>query len=464
MEKKLIERGDSLLLSMSAGKDSMFMLSMVRALQEEFNLRLGVFHLNHLTRGDESHGDESFLREYLASLGIESFFERHDFSTKNKEGKARLSFEERARKVRYSMLRELQSRHGFYKILTAHNMEDNGETIFMRMLRGTGIRGLEGIPEMENGIVRPILTFGRDEIYGYLRENNIPWREDSSNSSNKYDRNYIRNEIFPTVLARFPHSIQNLVKLASHARESRLLTEELLSLNYKDFVHREGDSFFIITAENDIPLLRFIIAEILRNNYDIVLSNSVYGEIFRKLSGDRTNLLLYSSEKVHLRKGLFRGKGAIIISHGEVEEPCGPWSYTILNDREGEVVLEEVNARISYKKCSREEYLRLKEEGTSRGFYGGVAFALNSSTKIMEVRNIREGDKISIERGSKKIKDLMIEKKLDSVAKKKVPLISIDNEVAVYFPLPWVDDTFRVSKKYWIDDNSEEIILLKYSS
>ncbi len=455
-EKELFEDGDALLLSMSAGKDSMFMLSMVLQVREELNLRLGVFHLNHLTRGDESLGDEVFLREYLTSHGIEPFFHQYDFSAHGKPG---LSFEERARAIRYSMLREIKNEKGFNKILTAHNLEDNAETIFMRILRGTGMRGLEGIPETERGIVRPILTFHREEIYAYLRENEIPWREDSSNFSNKYDRNYIRNEVFPVIESRFPRYINKIAQLSNHVRESRLLLEDLIAHNYGEYVHQEGHVFFIDISSPGMtnPLLRLIISEILRNNYDVVLSNAVYEEIFRKLKQRKTNLHLYSLGKLQLRKGLFKEKPSVIISKEDLEKILEEWCHIIPPEREGSVFLTEVNAEVHYRRCSRDEYQALKEDG-------GVAFSHDNPESVIAIRNRRQGDRIVIETGTKKIKDFMIEKKLDTVTKKKVPLITVDNEVAVYLPLPWAEDAFRVSKKYWIDNNSENIIILNYMS
>jgi len=454
IQKKIIIPGDSLLLSMSAGKDSMFMFSLISGLMDEMNLRVGVFHLNHMLRGEESDGDESFLRDYLQKYNVTLHLNRYDFPNIKD---SRFSFEEQAREVRYSMLKDIKNESGYDKILTAHNRDDNAETVFMRVLKGTGLRGLEGIPERENYLLRPVIHYGTEEIYDFLRKTSVPWREDSSNRSDYYLRNIVRNRIFPMLKESFPAHVNNLIKLSCHARENRELMEDLIGRNYDKYVEEHGGNHVLYAAEfhDNEPLMKFIISEILRNNYRTVLTNSVYEEIFRKFYGNRSNVSLYCNGEIEIMKGLFSGKIAIFI--GAYAEDTAPeeWEYSLPECENGEVFLKETGAILSYRRISRIEYDNLKINES-------IVIDTGEESSVISVRNRRKGDRILIKKGSKKIKDLMIEKKLDSVAKKKVPLIIVNNEVAAYLPLPDSGDSCRISHKYCVVDDSKKIILFEY--
>ncbi len=450
LDKNLFTENSSLLLSMSAGKDSMFMFCNIMSLVKEMRLRIGVFHLNHLLRGEESDGDEEFLKSFLMDYQVETYFREYDF---NACADHRKSFEEHARTVRYSMLDSIKSEFNYDLILTAHNKNDNAETVFMRILKGTGLRGLEGIPESEGSLVRPVLPFDVEEIYSFLRNNSLKWREDSSNLSDKYERNFIRNSVFPLIGSRFSGFLDNITGLMEHSRENRLLMERFIDERFGHCVYSEGDSHFvdIECLNDDIPVTKFIISKILRNNYDTVLSHSVFREIFRKIYSKRSNILLYSNGTVSINKGYHKGKAVISLSMYNSDEIPDEWEYAI-PEGDGEICIKESDMVIYFRRfsCVAEIPAEYKD-------FIGIG-DLPSASKVM-VRSRRPGDRIIIKNGRKKIKDLMIEKKLDSVAKKKVPLITVNNEVAVYLPLPDSGDNFRISKKYLIDSDSKNIIL-----
>jgi len=168
--RNLITPGDSILLALSAGKDSMAMLDLMLRYKENVSLKLGIFHLNHLTRGIDSDNDAALVRVKAAEYGIPFYECTFDFKTSGITG---ISFEEQARDVRYNMINSIISSEGFNKAATAHNSMDNVETLLMRIFSGTGIFGLRGINHINGNIIRPLLDIYPDEIYSYLHYKNI---------------------------------------------------------------------------------------------------------------------------------------------------------------------------------------------------------------------------------------------------------------------------------------------------
>ena len=201
IKNSLIGPGMKILLSCSAGKDSMALLAVLYALKERFRCDLGIFHLNHLMRGAESDRDEDFLKSVSDNMGLPFYVERYDFSEhKTRRG----SFEEQARNVRYGLIEQYLKNCGYDRCAMAHNNDDAVETVLMRICTGTAIHGLQGIPAKRGHIIRPLLHASASDIYSFLKEESISWREDSSNSDDVYTRNFIRNTVIPRLETRFP--------------------------------------------------------------------------------------------------------------------------------------------------------------------------------------------------------------------------------------------------------------------
>lgn len=196
----LFERGDRVIAAVSGGLDSIVMLDILIALHESMKIDLVVAHFNHQLRGAESEEDEQFVRKFSASHGLECYVE--GANTESWAESQKLSLQEAARELRYAFFDKLRSSAGFYKIATAHNADDNAETILLNICRGAGVRGLSGIPvwRKDISVVRPLLGVTRDQIESYSREKKLPYRLDSSNLESDYTRNYLRLEIVPQLI------------------------------------------------------------------------------------------------------------------------------------------------------------------------------------------------------------------------------------------------------------------------
>ena len=178
-------------IAVSGGIDSMVLVHLFQHYQYEF----GLLHCNFKLRGDESDGDMRFIHDYSEENTLHlriGFFETMQYAKQNK-----VSTQVAARELRYEWFYEQMEEMNAQYVLTAHHLDDNLETFIINLSRGTGLEGLTGIPQQNDKILRPLLPFSREEIQEYAKENNIKWREDSSNSSDKYLRNKIRHDLIP---------------------------------------------------------------------------------------------------------------------------------------------------------------------------------------------------------------------------------------------------------------------------
>ena len=217
----LIKAGDRVLVAVSGGADSVALLYLLHSMG---NLDLLVAHLNHGLRGEESDGDELFVRRLAADLGLPVFAERADVRALAADG--RLSLEDAGRRARYAFFGRIAAEHGAVSVALAHHADDQAETVLMRLLRGAGGTGLAGMsPRSAGRYVRPLLCVTRAEIESYLRERRLHFRVDSSNASNEFLRNRIRNQLLPLLAGYNPAVFERLTATA----EIVAADEELLA-------------------------------------------------------------------------------------------------------------------------------------------------------------------------------------------------------------------------------------------
>lgn len=222
------------LLAVSGGIDSMYMAE--RAPELFPGASFAVCHCNFGLRGDESDGDEAFVRDWCARKGMPLFvksFPTADFARQND-----LSIEMAARELRYSWFGELCASGGFDCVAVAHNADDNAETFFLNLLRGTGTRGLRGMGDRDF-IVRPLLGISRTEIRSWMEERGLAWREDSTNASPAYKRNRLRGEVIPVLKEMNPSLLSSLGRTMEHIRQVDDIAEDYF-LSVRDDVLRSG--------------------------------------------------------------------------------------------------------------------------------------------------------------------------------------------------------------------------------
>lgn len=212
-----------LLLAVSGGLDSVALTYLCTQSQ----LDVALAHCNFNLRGAESDADEAFVIKLAETLNIEVFTQK--FDTLNYAAKNKLSIQMAARELRYNWFQELAVALNFDFILTAHHADDQLETFLINFLRGTGLDGLTGIPEINDNIIRPLLPFSREEIEIYLKNAHLLWREDSSNVSTKYLRNKLRHEVVPVLKDINPQLLDSFKSTLSHLNDVTDIVDESLN-------------------------------------------------------------------------------------------------------------------------------------------------------------------------------------------------------------------------------------------
>lgn len=230
-----------LLLAVSGGIDSMVMSDLFL----KNNFQIGIAHCNFQLRGEESSDDQKFIESYASKNSVPCYTTK--FDTQSFANDYKVSIQVAARELRYKWFYELLETQNFNYILTAHHADDNLETFLMNLSRGTGIEGLTGIPQQNKEIVRPLLPFSRDEIECYAEENNVEWREDSSNSSDKYLRNKIRHDIVPTLKEINHDFLESLRKTQSFLKQTQIMAEDAAIMVYQQVAKQNGDEIHFDT-------------------------------------------------------------------------------------------------------------------------------------------------------------------------------------------------------------------------
>ena len=223
-QQHLFVADDTILLAVSGGVDSMTMVELFH----QAGFPFAIAHCNFSLRDAESDEDELLVRSIAKEkYGAECFCKRFDTKSYGKQQK--LSTQEAARALRYEWFEQLRSQHQFTAIATAHHKDDQIETFFINLLRGTGIAGLTGIPQQQNHIIRPLLFASSCEIEAFADENKIAFRNDSSNADNKYLRNKIRHQLIPLLEELNPHYAATLQQTIRNLYHTEHIYREYLA-------------------------------------------------------------------------------------------------------------------------------------------------------------------------------------------------------------------------------------------
>lgn len=424
-ENNLIEKGDSIVSAVSGGSDSVFMLEMLLAIKDDYNLKIIVSHVNHGLRGAEAQRDEDFVKKLAEKNGLIYEVEHIDMAGYAKEHS--LTCEEAGRKLRYLFFEEIKEKYKADKVAIAHNENDVAETIFLNIFRGTGLDGLESIPLRRDFYIRPILCFEKSEILDFLKENNIRYVDDSTNFTNDYKRNMIRNEIIPFIKKNFNENIvSSMSRLASIAKENNLYLEDIIKDKYINIVKsntidREGFNE-LNHYEKTLVLRKF-----LRENLNYL------NNISKDNIEDMINLISLDSGKKYDIDG----------------------KHYLVNDFD-----KTIFKKLDINELSEEISLDFKLDKVYNIYGSKFKFVLSDKilskkyldydllTGKLSLRNRRSGDRFNPigMKGSKKIKDYFVDKKVSSDDRSKVLFLMNGDEIA-YVVGHDIADKYRASSK-----------------
>lgn len=273
-KNELIKYGDTIVIGVSGGPDSITLLHVLTRMQEKLGIKIVVCHVNHMLR-PEAIEEENYVKNYCTREHIKCYVKRISVEEVAKQEK--IGTEEAGRKIRYAFFEEIAKKEGANKIATAHTANDNAETILLHLFRGTGIAGLRGIAPIRNErYIHPLLECTREEIEQYCMEHHLEPKIDSSNDQNIYARNKIRNIVIPYVKKEYnPNIIETLNRLGELAKEeTNCIQKETVKLAQEIVIKQENEVEVILDLKkfNNLEefwqkqLILYAIYLLFRNN------------------------------------------------------------------------------------------------------------------------------------------------------------------------------------------------------
>lgn len=286
-----------LLLAISGGLDSVVLMHLCNQL----HLNISLAHCNFKLRNEESDLDENFVIN-LAQISSNQIF-TINFETEKIAKNRQISIQIAARELRYNWFGELEEKHSFDFILTAHHLDDSLETFLIHLTRGSGLEGFTGIPSTNGNIIRPLLPFSRAEILEYAIENQLEWREDSSNAITKYLRNNIRHQVIPILKEINPSLLDSFANSISYLQDAQqIIDDRIEEISAKISVEKDGMLFFDISKINQLSNPKAYLYQLLKkyqftewNNVVDLLTSQSGKQVFSKthvLLKDRDFLIL----------------------------------------------------------------------------------------------------------------------------------------------------------------------------
>jgi len=236
IDNNMLQNNDAVLVGVSGGSDSIALINILKTLSIKKLKKIGIAHINHGLRGDESERDSDFVKTAARKYNLPFYIKKTNVIHYQKE--QGLSLEEAGRDVRYKFFYHIMDENGYNKLALGHHANDNAELILMNLLRGSGTLGLSGIPPVRNGrIIRPLINVTKEEIQLYLSENNINFITDSSNFDNQFLRNRVRRKLLPLLKNDFnPNITDTLNRLGVICKSENEWMDSIVDFSYKKCV------------------------------------------------------------------------------------------------------------------------------------------------------------------------------------------------------------------------------------
>lgn len=244
------------LLAVSGGADSMVLSHLFQI--SGFNFQIA--HVNYHFRGEDSNLDQNLVEKFCSENQIK--FHLKDISDEDKSKMK--SLQNWAREIRYDFFFKILEEENLDYIVTAHHLNDELETFIINLSRGSGIKGLSGIPRNENRILRPLLKFTKEEIYDFAKENNIAFREDKSNEKDDYLRNKIRNQLTPKIVEIFPNFLEQFGESLSYLSSVNDFYQNEIENAFQEILISENEENFVLNKEILLQKPKVLIIEIIR--------------------------------------------------------------------------------------------------------------------------------------------------------------------------------------------------------
>ena len=443
-KNKILQDGDSVLLGVSGGADSVCMLHVLYSLREKYHLKLYVVHVNHGIRGSEAKRDADFVEQMAENLQIPFRVVTANIPEMAKEQK--LSEEEAGRIFRYNTFEQVANEVGANKIAVAHNLNDNSETVLFNLFRGSRLKGLRGISPMRGQIIRPLLCCSRNEIEQYLQENNLSYCTDSTNKETDYSRNRIRLKLMPYIKENINQKAEyNIVNAAENLSQ---VYEYIYGEAQKAYRIQVKDNVLLNSAEdlNVVILQEVVRMWILENTgrlKDIKANhvNIVIGLLSNQVS--KKSELPYGLKLIKTYEGV-----KVLLENNEGKDSNG---QTIIED--GKIFnTEKITVTVeneSFDKSNIPDLLYTKWLDYDK--IKGLTLRKRLPGDYIEISGSESGRSVK-----KKLKKYFIDNKIPQEERNNIWLLADGNHVV------WIVG-YRISEMCKVTDSTKRIIKITYN-
>ncbi len=426
-------KNKKILVAISGGIDSVVLTHLLHHL--EFNIVLA--HCNFSLRGKESDADAQFVKDLANKLDIDC--KTSVFDTQTYAKKQQLSTQMAARELRYKWFEKTRIEFDLDYIVTAHHLDDNLETFLINFIRGTGLNGLTGIPEIKGKIIRPLIPFSRKEIEVYASENNLSWREDASNKKTAYQRNKIRHQIVPLLKQMNPSLLNSFQKTTNNLKESQSIINNTIESFKKIVISTEH----IGNINSTTRFQKIDIQKLKQFEYPKAYLFELLKEYRFTEWNDVVDLLNAQPGKQVLSAShrLVKDRDFLLLT--EINSVKS--DQKVYEIKESQEVLELENGKFLFKKAK----IQNSHVGTQNSVF------INQEKLIfpLTLRKMKQGDyfyPLGME-GKKKISKFFKDEKLSLIDKENTWLLCSNNDI-VWIVNKRLDDRYKV-------DHSTDLIL-----
>ncbi|MGE5628202.1 MAG: tRNA lysidine(34) synthetase TilS [Solirubrobacterales bacterium] len=443
----MINKGDKVIVGVSGGPDSMCLLHLLMTLKGYYSLEIIASHINHGLRGNESDEDEKYVEKFCLENNIKFTSIKEDVHKISVE--RNISCESAGRDLRYEFFNKIKVEYKADKIAVAHNLNDQAETVLMRMIRGAALEGLGGIkPVRDKLYIRPLLFCTRNEIEEYCEKNRLNPRIDHTNFQNIYARNKIRLELIPYIENNFNKDIINtLSRLSENLRLDSDYMDHEAEKKYKTYCTNKEDR--VIISKEGFLEHEAIVSRVIRKAFLCLLghlNNFEKKHIYQVIELQKSS----TGKSTMLPNQLiaFNNYGSINI-YPKGNSPLVPIQCKEYKLNVGENLINELGIRICIDEME-------SKQASYENLEDVKYFDMDKVQGDILLRFRKNGDKFSPLgiSGHKKLKDVFIDMKVPREERDRIPLICFGDEIA------WIVG-YKISNKFKIDKSTKRVLRMK---